>query len=199
VICLDDVELPPLVAGNRHIRLTTSSMVAEEIARTVAQTDRTQTLAEEDGKAGRPSPTPEVMKWDSVQDRVLFAILSELFKRRGELLATPDDGQTVKLHIAIAADLLVTLEIARPLLGDRILLPEMESDWQSYQIVARIAATLRRRLLQGGLAIFEGAFEVELETKEAQLADIKKNLREQLAALSPRLFVASSDAQKGGA
>jgi hypothetical protein len=83
-------------------------------------------------------------------------------------------------------------EVSPPLLRDRVLLPEMESEWHNYQTVAKIAATLRKRLLQGGLAIFEGAFEVGLESREGQLSEIKQNLRAQLQALSPRVFVRNS-------
>jgi hypothetical protein len=48
---------------------------------------------------------------------------------------------------------------------------------------------LRKRLLQGGLGIFEAPFEIELEERQGQLAGINGRLREQLRALAPEIFV----------
>jgi hypothetical protein len=192
IIRLDDAALPPLIAGNRHIRFTTSDFVAKEIVRTVTQTDLTQTEDLERGAGGEPVVSLQRVEWDTVQDRVLFAILSELFAKRGDMLSILAKDSVVKLTVPINVELVVSLEVSRSLLSDRVLLPEMESEWHNYQTVSRIAASLRRRLLQGGLAIFEGAFEVELESREGQLAEIKRNLRTQLSALSPRLFVEKS-------
>jgi len=188
IILLDNVALPPLIAGNRHIRFTTSDSVADEVARTIGQTDLTQTKDLGTRVGAESAVALKEVAWDTVQDPVLFAILAELFAKRGDLIATPAKERVVNLDVSINADLLITLDISLALLRDRVLLPDMESEWRNYQTVAKIAAALRRRLLQGGLAIFEGAFEVELESREGQLAEIKRNLRTQLGALSPRVF-----------
>jgi TIR domain len=190
IIRLDEVELPPLIAANRHIKFTTTDSVAQEIARTVTQIDLTQTHDAQVVSVHRA--VTQRVDWDEVQDRALFAILSELFVKKSELVRTLGQNSVVNLRVPINAELVMILEVSKSLLCDRVLLPEMESEWQNYQTVARIAATLRRRVLQGGLAILEGPFEVELETRETQLAEIKRNLRTQLGALSHRLFVEKS-------
>jgi len=192
VVSLDQVPLPALIASNRYIRYTTAPAVAGEIVRVMQKTDVASRAAasSQSGEVGSIGPA-KALDWASISDDLMRLAVRELVQRRSQLLSTNRNSVTLRGN---ENSLGITLRVSKPALEDDILFLDIESELQNYLTVAKISASLRKRLLQGGLGIFEGPFEIELENRQTQLADIKKRLREQLSAMVPEVYVSAAQA-----
>jgi hypothetical protein len=191
VVSLDKVPVPALIASNRYIRYTTALAVAEEIVRLVQKTDVTSRPANDQTGEVASIASPKALDWVSISDDLMRLAIRELVQRRSQLLSTNSTSVRLKAN---ENGFSVTLRVAKPALQDDILFLDIESELQNYLNVAKISASLRKRLLQGGLGIFEGPFEIELENRQTQLGEIKKRLREQLSAVVPEVYVSTAQA-----
>jgi hypothetical protein len=191
VVSLDEVPLPALIASNRYIRYTTAPAVAEEIVRVVQKTDVTRRAASDQTGEVASIASQKVLDWASIGDDLMRLAVRELVQRRSQLLSTNSTSVRLKAN---ENGFSITLRVAKPALQDDILFLDIESELQNYLNVAKISASLRKRLLQGGLGIFEGPFEIELENRQTQLGEIKKRLREQLSAVVPEVYVSAAQA-----
>ena len=191
VVSLGEVPLPALIASNRYIPYTTAQAVAAEILRIVQKTDVASGAAsDQTGEVASVAP-PKALDWASISDDLMRLAVRELVQQRSQLLSTNSNSVRIRAN---ENGLGLTLRVAKPALADDILFLDIESEMQNYLTVAKISASLRKRLLQGGLGIFEGPFEIELENRQTQLADIKKRLREQLSAAVPEVYVSAAQA-----
>jgi len=191
IVSLDEVPLPALIASNRYIRYTTAPAVAEEIVRVVQKTDVTRRAASDQTGEVASIASQKVLDWASIGDDLMRLAVRELVQRRSQLLSTNSTSVRLKAN---ENGFSITLRVAKPALQDDILFLDIESELQNYLNVAKISASLRKRLLQGGLGIFEGPFEIELENRQTQLGEIKKRLREQLSAVVPEVYVSAAQA-----
>jgi hypothetical protein len=189
VITLDDVQLPPLVAASRRIRYATPAGVAAEIRRVLNAVDiasgRTQVVE-------KPRESVHPVEWSSISDDVLRAIGLRLTGQRGVLRQKNEAESPFDVNIGGGTSFHLTIPAL--FVNDEVLLLELQSELKNFEVVSRIAASLQRRLFQGGLGIFEGSFEIELDERQRQLADIRATIRKQLSALSPELTVSAASA-----
>lgn len=194
VVLLDDTGLPPLIASNRHVRYTTPDKVADEIAHAIQATDLTQSATEASDPEAKPRPNRQVLQWEMVQDHVIRSLIPELLRRRGDMMSAR--SEVVQFDLPLSGGSTISFNIAKAFLQDDVLFFDLQAELHNLSTVSRIAASLRKRLLQGGLGVFEAPFEVELEERQGQLAGINNRLREQLRALVPDIFVYASSLVK---
>jgi hypothetical protein len=190
VIRLDESDPPPLLRSIRYIPYTTADAVASEVDKIVRATDLTQESTA--APAERSPVETQWVKWETIQDSVMGAVIRELVSRRNEMLTMARLNGKVSFKLLIAGGATITFDLERPFLEDELLFLELQSELKNYAVVNKIAASLRRRLLQGGLGIFEAPFEIELEERQNQLSEINGRLRGQLSAIAPQVVVSSA-------
>jgi len=182
-VLLDDVELPPLLAARRAILWTTPSGTAEKIAAAIERLDAGSSAS----APMAPHTAPVHLRWEDVRNEVLDVLLNELLMHYGDILGRA--GPFISWPVPITPEKTLVLQVSKAVAQNEDLIEDLRAEREKSRIAKYMVNELSIKLLAGGLAVMEPAFKLAVESNQQKLDASRRVLREQLAALVPRILV----------
>jgi hypothetical protein len=177
-VCLNRESPPPLLADRRRIEFRTTDQVAFELAAIKPRADVPELQA-------TPKPTRSV-HWADLEPGVFDTVLNELLSRIQDVRVNAKTP-FITFNVPISPNCTIQLNLSRAMVNNRQLEAQARMDRETFADIWKAAEVNRGLLRQNGLAIFTGAFEVDLEKKQRALDELQARLQAWVMGLSPEV------------
>jgi len=166
VVRLDDAAMPPLLTDILYTKHYSAAQTAAEIAARLGSV---------------PPAAATELDWTHISDHVIYTLAGKVIELSGQ--AGPktldiDAGNGSKYRLALVPFLL----------SNEMLVEDLRLELEICRTLQKLIGHLRRQIVEGGLGVFAGAFELNMERKQQELTKSRTVIRNQLREIAPRIL-----------
>jgi hypothetical protein len=171
-----DIDLPPLAKSRLYIDHTTPSETAEKLARVLVRLNEVDQMGE-----NAKSAAGSRVDLADLSDLDIELVVSALMEQRLALLRT--GGNDLECSISLPRRRRITIRLLRALMEKEALALTLQALQERIEVNQRYVSRFTAQIDQGFLGIYETGAQIELENRSRTLADVRRQVREQLTAM----------------